>query len=29
MEKNYRTEKEGDMLRIIALKDFSDVKKKE
>lgn len=29
MEKKYRTEKEGNMLRIIALKDFSDVKKKE
>ena len=27
MEKKYRTEPEGDMLRIIALKDFSDVKK--
>ena len=27
MEKKYRTEKEGDMLRIIALKDFSNVKK--
>ena len=27
MEKKYRTEKEGNMLRIIALKDFSNVKK--
>jgi len=27
MEKKYKTEPEGDMLRIIALKDFSDVKK--
>ena len=27
MEKKYRTEKEGDMLRIIALKNFSDVKR--
>ena len=27
MEKKYRTEPEDDMLRIIALKDFSDVKK--
>ena len=27
MEKKYRTEKEGDMLRIIALKDFANVKK--
>ena len=27
MENKYRTEKEGNMLRIIALKDFSDVKK--
>ena len=27
MEKKYRTEPEGDMLRIIALKDFADVKK--
>ena len=26
MEKKYKTEPEGDMLRIIALKDFSDVK---
>lgn len=25
--KKYRTEKEGDTLRIIAFKDFSDVKK--
>ena len=29
MEKKYRTEPEGDMLRIIALKDFHDVKKGE
>ena len=27
MEKKYETKKEGNMLRIIALKDFSDVKK--
>ena len=27
MEKKYKTEPEGNMLRIIALKDFSDVKK--
>ena len=27
MKKKYRTEPEGDMLRIIALKDFSDVRK--
>ena len=27
MEKKYKTEKVGNMLRIIALKDFSDVKK--
>lgn len=26
-EKKYTTAKEGDMLRIISLKDFSDVKK--
>ena len=27
MEKKYKTVKEGDLLRIIALKNFSDVKK--